>query len=156
MTTRTIKIEKYFPASGSPVYQLIEETTINGQVIRLDPRNPTQAELDDANDQFAAAQASRITELEAEVADLQGQVDGLPPKPAPDTITPRQAKLALYGAGLLDAVEALISGADREIQIHYESATQWDRTDPVLNGLADQLGLSDEQLDDLFSQASQL
>jgi hypothetical protein len=73
-----------------------------------------------------------------------------------ESITPRQAKLALYGAGLLDTVEAMIAEADRVVQIHYHEATAWYRNDPVLAGLAAALGLSSEQLDDLFLQASKL
>ena len=169
--TRIAKIEKFISANGSTVFQLVEETT-GEYVRRLDPRNPTPEELEDASDQFAAVQQSRITELEAANVTLQTERDEavavveslestiaardatiaeLTAEPEVAIITPRQAKLALFAADLLDDVETIVNAADRTIQIHYYDATQWRRDDPVLIGLAGQLGLTGDQLDDLFA-----
>jgi len=71
MTKRIYKIEKFIPRTGNPVFQINEELNIDGKVIQLDPRNPTAQELTDADDVFAIAQQSRITELEAIKATLE-------------------------------------------------------------------------------------
>lgn len=94
--------------------------------------------------------------LVEQVAALQARIDELTSVPEMASITPRQAKLALYGAGLLDAVESAVAGADRVVQIHYQDATVWTRNDPVLAGLANALGITDEQLDQLFATAAGL
>lgn len=78
------------------------------------------------------------------------------PDEVPSSISPRQARLALHGAGLLDAVESMVQVADRTVQIYYESSVDWRRDDPILIGMANQLGMTADQLDDLFRQASQL
>ena len=171
MTTRIFKTERYIPTAGNPVFQVFKEAGIDGRVIKLDPTNPDPDELDDALDQFAAAQQNRIDELEAEieaanekiaevdamekqVSTLQAKIEKL--TALPPTITPRQAKLALYGAGLLDDVEEVVSKANRVVQIHYHDAIEWRRDDPVMVGLASEIGITDEQLDQLFAQAKTL
>jgi hypothetical protein len=73
----------------------------------------------------------------------------------PMSITPRQARLVLLDKGLLDDVEELVK-TDRRISIYWEYATELVRTDAVLINLASTLGLSNEQLDNLFIEASQL
>ena len=70
------------------------------------------------------------------------------------TITPLQAKLALHGAGLLDTVEALIANADRPTQLAWQEATSFARTSPLLNSMAAALGMTSEQVDDLFLAAA--
>ena len=74
----------------------------------------------------------------------------------PDRVTPRQAKLALLNAGLLDDTEALINAADKATQIAWNNALEFLRTDPLITTLGAALGLSDAQIDDLFIQAAQL
>jgi len=72
------------------------------------------------------------------------------------TVTPRQARLALNAAGLLDQVEATISAADKPTQLTWEYAVEFRRDDPLINGLGAQLGLTDAQIDALFVTASTL
>lgn len=67
-----------------------------------------------------------------------------------------QGRLALLQAGMLDAVESSISAASREVQIFWEFATEWHRTNAVLISLGASLGLSDTQVDDLFRLAKGL
>jgi hypothetical protein len=75
MTTRIYKTEKFIPANGgNPVYQVHEETTVGSQVIRLDPRNPTPEELEDAAEAFAAAQQATIATLTNEKSTLTDQL----------------------------------------------------------------------------------
>lgn len=85
-----------------------------------------------------------------------------PPVAVPQSVTKRQARLALLGAGLLDDVEAAIENiADpmqkRVAQIDWETADSVDRNWPMLVELAKgMLGMTDQQLDDLFVAAASL
>lgn len=74
--------------------------------------------------------------------------------PVPASITPRQARLALLAAGLLDDVETAVSGADKATQIAWEFATSIERGNPVIAAMAGALSLSDAQVDDLFRAAA--
>lgn len=71
----------------------------------------------------------------------------------PQVVTIRQAKLALLQAGLLDDVEAAMTQADRATQIEWEYATEFRRDWPALLAMQPVLGLTDEQIDDLFKLA---
>lgn len=77
MTTRIYKIEKFIPKTGNPVFQILEETEVGSQIIQLDPRNPTQEELKDADDSFATSQQELIATLTAEKQALTTQVQSL-------------------------------------------------------------------------------
>jgi len=72
------------------------------------------------------------------------------------TVTPRQARLALLGAGLLDEVETAVTNAGGAAKITWDYATQIRRTDPLVTILGTALGLSDAQIDALFTRALQL
>lgn len=88
---------------------------------------------------------------------LKDEMDNAPPPPPPViVVTPRQAKLALYGAGLLEQVEAAVAASDKATQITWEYAIEFRRDDPLINGLGKQMGLSDEQIDQLFITAMSL
>lgn len=82
-----------------------------------------------------------------------------PPRPAPvpETVSPRQARLALLGIGMLDAVEqalAAIPGPQgKAALIDWEYATEVQRSSPLIAALGPALGLNSEQIDDLFRAA---
>lgn len=67
-----------------------------------------------------------------------------------------QGRAALKARGLLATVEAMVAQADEDTQMAWAEATEWKRTSPMLNALASGLGLTDEQLDDLFAVAAQI
>ena len=85
-----------------------------------------------------------------------------PPPPVIITsVTMRQARLALLAAGLLDDVDAAIAAIPDPVQrkaaeIEWEYATTVDRDSPFTQQLAQGLGLTTEQKNELFIQASQL
>ena len=83
-----------------------------------------------------------------------------PVSPVPQSVSMRQARLALLGAGLLSTVDAAISAQDEplksQIEIEWVYATEIDRQWPTLLALAPALGLDSEDLDNLFIAASQL
>lgn len=79
------------------------------------------------------------------------------PEPIPQSCTRRQGRKALLRHGLLDDVEDAIAAITdpverRDAQIEYEADT-WDRGNAFLQGMWQQLGGSEEGLDDLFRLA---
>lgn len=67
--------------------------------------------------------------------------------------TPRQARLALQQAGLLGAVTAWIATAEETTRIEWEFALEIRRDWPPLLACAAALGMSDVDLDSLFTLA---
>ncbi len=83
--------------------------------------------------------------------------DDPPPAPTvPQSVSMRQARLALLGAGLLDDVEAAVASSTKDVQIEWEFSSELRRDWPTLVLLAGALGLTDAQLDALFAQAATL
>jgi hypothetical protein len=84
----------------------------------------------------------------------------IPETPAPSTITMRQARQALYQAGLLDQANAFIAaipGSDGDkARIAWEYAGDVERANPLVAQIAASLGLSDQQVDDLFTLGASL
>jgi hypothetical protein len=78
----------------------------------------------------------------------------------PQSITPRQARLALLDAGLLSqvdpAIASLESPAKEQAQIEWEYATSIERDSEWINQLGAALGLDSTGIDELFIQASGL
>lgn len=70
--------------------------------------------------------------------------------------SPRQARQALFAAGLLGAVTAWIAAADEATRIDWEFATEIRRDWPPIAACASALGLTAAQLDGLFIQAATL
>lgn len=83
------------------------------------------------------------------------------PSPAvrvPASVTMRQARLALLGAGLLDDVDAAIASIPdpvtrRAAQIEWEFSNEVQRFNEFTSMLGSGLGLSAAQIDQLFLQA---
>lgn len=73
----------------------------------------------------------------------------------PQSITPLQAKLQLLKLGLLDEVETLVIG-DRTAQLYWEYASVIERDNAVLLLMANSIGLTSEQVDEMFIEASKL
>lgn len=77
-----------------------------------------------------------------------------PPQPTQNkvlSVTMRQARLALLQSGLLANVEAAIT--DPAAKIEWEYALTVDRNSPLVSSLSVGLGLTQQQLDDLFNLA---
>ncbi len=79
-----------------------------------------------------------------------------PPPVVPDVITPRQCRIMLAHHGLLSKVEAAVSNMDEATRITWEYAIEFQRNDPLLLAVAEGLGLSSEQLDQMFIAAASL
>ena len=71
------------------------------------------------------------------------------------SITPRQARITLLRAGMLDAVNQAVAN-NREWAITWEFATEVKRDDPMIAAVQALLGKTDADIDALFIEASQL
>ena len=75
----------------------------------------------------------------------------------PVKVSRMQAKMALLGSGLLAAVEAAIAASDdAALKLYWAEASDFHRDHPALNGMTAVLGMTSEQVDDLFIAASQI
>jgi hypothetical protein len=83
-----------------------------------------------------------------------------PPVPVITSVTMRQARLALLQQGLLTQINnavASIPGAQGEaVRIEWEFSSTVERNRPLVQALAASLGLTSQQLDDLFTLAATL
>lgn len=82
------------------------------------------------------------------------------PVPVPASVTMRQARLALLGAGVLPSVSAAIAAmpgmAGEAARIEWEYARDVQRDSPLIAGLVPVLGMSEAQIDQLFISAAAL
>ena len=76
--------------------------------------------------------------------------------PVPQSVTMRQARLALLGAGLLDDVEVAITAAGPAAKIEWDYATEVQRSSGLVPAMATALGMTPAQIDALFVTASGL
>lgn len=93
--------------------------------------------------------------------DGQTFTPGPAPQPAvPSSITPRQARLALLGAGMLATVEGAFAQLPEPqktaASIEWEYATSIERTSPLVSQFGPMLGLTEQQIDALFIQGAAL
>lgn len=92
-----------------------------------------------------------------------GIPQAMPPGPAPElpnavpqSVTRFRALAALHAAGLLAQVEAVVSTLDPLAQLAWDEAATYRRDSPILLAVARQIGLTGQQVDDLFRQAAAL
>jgi hypothetical protein len=67
--------------------------------------------------------------------------------------TPRQARLALASAGVYEAVQTAVAAVSDQARIEWEYATMVERNNPIISEMQEALGMSDEDLDNLFDLA---
>ena len=91
---------------------------------------------------------------------VDGGTVSIPPPGVPQSVTMRQARLALHAAGLLTSVDAAIASMPESdktaAQITWEFAATVDRQFGMVPQLAAALGMTETQIDDLFIAAAQL
>lgn len=73
----------------------------------------------------------------------------------PKRLTPRQARLVLLQATLLDDIEAMIA-TDKAMQIWWEYSLEIDRNNEHIVNSGVALGLTEEELDNLFIEGSKI
>ena len=81
-----------------------------------------------------------------EIADAEASIAA---ETVPAVVSARQARLALAGAGLLDAVEAAVAGLSVYDRIEWAHATEIRRDHPMIASLAVALSLTTGDVDEL-------
>ena len=102
-----------------------------------------------------------VPALDSRIGDLWGGEAFVPAPPVvPPSVTMRQARLALLGAGLLASVDAAIdslpSPQKEAVRIEWEYATEVQRSSGIVPIMGEALGLDDAALDALFVEAEGL
>ena len=87
---------------------------------------------------------------------IDGNVPVVGQTTIPLRVSMRQARLALLQAGYLDEVETAMASMPREAQIEWEFATEVVRSSQLVSGMTAALGLTEQNLDDLFTLAASL
>lgn len=108
-----------------------------------------KAELDEQKARADAALAERDS-LKTELDELRKQRA----KPPAAEVTRLQVKMALMSAGLLSQVEEFVSQADDMTKLAWNEASVFRRDSTVLVTLASSVGMTEQQLDELFALAS--
>jgi len=120
------------------------------------------AKIDDVS--FAESQGWIVSDT-ARIGDLYENGEFITPEPeptpVPSSISRRQAKQQLAIDGFLSSVQPAIDAIEdpaqqQFIQIYWDDATTFERDNKELVSLAEALGLSSEQLDEMFIKASRL
>lgn len=84
-----------------------------------------------------------------------------PPEPepvivVPQSVTPLQARRALRKAGIKAEVDAYVETLDDDAQDAWEYALSVERNNPIVLGAGAALGMTEQQMDDLFILAATL
>lgn len=88
-------------------------------------------------------------------AKTQEELDAERKARVPSQITPRQCRLQLLALGLLDEVETLCA-TDKAMSIWFEYSLDFQRSHPMIEAMAVQLGLTQDDMDNFFIEASKL
>lgn len=136
------------------IYGWYTSEQLPGRATDISPSNTSETTVDG---EFRA----NFTGYEWVDLPYQAPAPELPPAPeVPQSVTMRQARLALFGAGLLSSVDAAIAGMpepDKSVaSITWEFAQTVDRQFGMVPQLAAALGMTETQIDDLFIAAAQL
>lgn len=94
------------------------------------------------------------TERELTAEELAQIQDNQPVKPEVTQVTMRQARLALLQAGLLDAVEAHVVTPEQRIWWDYSTVVE--KNNEVVTDVCTGLGITEEQVTQLFELAATL
>lgn len=65
-------------------------------------------------------------------------------------LSPAQIRLALDQLGLLAKVESAVAAGDNTLKIEWEFRQEFKRDNPTLNAMAKSLGITDDELDNIF------
>ena len=80
------------------------------------------------------------------------------PTPEPSiTVTAYQAKMALEAAGLYTTVDEYVRASNNnQLVIAWDNATVFERNSPFIQSFGPELGLTDEEINTLFTDASKV
>jgi hypothetical protein len=76
----------------------------------------------------------------------------------PSVATPRQIRLALLELGMLELVSNFIAGLEEpmksKVMIEWEYSLEINKNSPIIQALSEQMGLTQEDLDNIFIKAA--
>jgi len=123
-------------------------------------KHPTTGEVFAYETQYERDQFGGDQLVEMTPEEVQAHVSLTAAQQIPQVVTMRQARLALLGAGLLAqvdaAIEALPEPQKSAARIEWDYSSEVHRDRAFVQQLGAALGLTDQQLDDLFTQAAAL
>lgn len=103
---------------------------------------------------------TRVIQEGEEIAAVAAEFFGPAVSPVPQSVTARQARLALFAFGLLqtleDAIAALPGPEGDAARIEWEFASDIYRDSPMILEFGPALGMTPEQIDTLFRVAQDL
>jgi hypothetical protein len=76
------------------------------------------------------------------------------PSLVPVSVSPWQIRRALNQLGLRASVEQAVAAADQDVKDGWEFATEFRRDNPLVAAFGQQLGITEEELDQLFILAA--
>ena len=139
----------HYPETNSVEATWVNGLGVNTRCVSYSDRQ--MAELSSELGEDLENYASLITEVVSLQKPIAPTLITIPP-----SLTMSQARIALLNAGLLDTVEAGIAQLPRAAQIKWEFAATVDRSDSLTQALAAALGLTEPQLDALFTAGAVL
>lgn len=74
----------------------------------------------------------------------------------PNAVSPRQIRMALTRTDLRVQIEQIVQSGDQDLKDWYEYSTIFERNNPQVEAMATALGLTPQQVDDLWILASSL
>lgn len=115
-----------------------------------DPENKLHFIDDESFEHILPAGCVKITDAEAEA------LRPVPVPVVPQVVSRFQARAALHLAGLLDDVEALMAAPDTPAlaKLAWADAQEFKRNSPTVQAMAAAIGLTEAQLDELFTTAA--
>ena len=141
MKIRTAVVEGSLVVNIIEFDEVVPESPIDGQI-------------------WIASEYAQIGDDYADGSFISHEKPVAPAPSVPQSVTMRQARLALLKAGKLDAVNTAIAnmpGSEGEAaRIEWEYAQEVRRDSPLAAGLSAALGLTDETLDNLYKVAAGL
>jgi len=118
--------------------------------------------FDPQSTEFHAAIAGKTEHVDYELIRYgDGSVDvcsgaDMPRNPVPATVSPRQIRLALNQLGLRATVEQAVASGSQDLRDWWEYALDIERNNALVIGMAGQLGITEQQIDELFRLAAAL
>lgn len=126
----------------------------------LIPAGAVDADAPEVPEGFRAKWTGAGFDMEAIPVDPEPEPEPEPEPGVPTVVTMRQARLALHAAGLLHLVDAALDNLEEPhkttARIEWEYSQEVQRGKPIVQMLAPALGLSEADLDTLFTEASNL
>lgn len=122
---------------------------------------PFQASYTESPIVFAGTSPVYLTfadeaEARATIPELWVEEGEEPADIVPQRVTRRQMKLTLNALGKLEQIEGFVATQSAEVQISWNEASEFYRSDAMINAMAPMLEMTSEDLDNLFRAAAQV